>query len=46
MIKIGEYTIRSLKDGRLWIQKDDGEGMEVMASTLSDWLTIYWEDHF
>ncbi len=42
-------TIRLMPDGRVWLRKTGGEGMEVPVDDVaqfSDWLQKYYTDNF
>lgn len=45
-IEIGEITIRKLKDGSIWMEKEDGEGMSVSQGQLGEYLLKFYEENF
>ena len=45
-IKIGEFTIERLPNGRFWIEVAGGESMEVFEDELIRMLREFWETRF
>jgi hypothetical protein len=47
IIKIGQYRITThLGPGRLWIQREDGEGMEVSEKDFEKIIDRFWDEKF
>lgn len=50
-IKIDDFTIYTLTarenhTNSFWIQRDDGEGMQVQSARLGNLLNQFWADEF
>lgn len=45
-LKIGELTIRKLSDGTIWLEKDDGEGMQMSLDFFEKQLLKIFEENF
>jgi hypothetical protein len=45
-MKIGDYTIKRLKNGNFLIMHKDGEGMKIGRETLIKWLEKLWKKEF
>lgn len=45
-IKIGEFTLRQLEDGTIWIEKADGEGMQTSQTSHELCLISFYEENF
>jgi hypothetical protein len=45
-IEIGEFTIRELKDGSFFIERESGEGIEVAEDELEDLIFDFYKESF
>jgi len=47
-LSIGEYTLSPYRalDGGFWIEHDSGEGMQVSAKVLAEWLQKFYQENF
>ncbi len=46
---IGEFCISRTTEGKLWLSKPDGEGMELNAASeekLAELVSEFWEENF
>ena len=46
MVKIGDYIIHHPSAGKIWINREDGEGGQFDAKKLEAILTKFWEEEF
>lgn len=44
-IEIGEFTIRELKDGDFYIERSEGDGIDVPADDLEDLIFDYFREN-
>ena len=45
-IEVGEYTIRELSDGSIWIKREDGEGMQVSLEIFEELIADFYKENF
>jgi hypothetical protein len=45
-LKIGEFTIERLPNGKFWVEVEGGESMEVFEAELIRMLREFWEKRF
>lgn len=45
-IHVGQFRIGECGDGKVWIQKDDGEGMETAEAKFEQVVEKFFEKEF
>ncbi len=45
-VKAGDYTICRQADGRIWIQRGDGEGGEFSEAAFAEAVAAFYNEHF
>lgn len=45
-IRIGEYTIYRMSNGKLWIEHDSGEGMQCDGNALDELIANWYKENF
>lgn len=45
-VDIGKFNIRPWRDNSLWIENEDGEGMQVWHDQLEAVIQKFWDQHF
>jgi hypothetical protein len=45
-IRIGHYSFGYFNDRSLWIEKDDGEGMEIFIEKFEKFIDEFWKNEF
>jgi hypothetical protein len=45
-ISVGEFTLLERSNGRFWIERQGGEGMEISAKEAEKMLADHWKEHF
>lgn len=45
-IRVGDFLLRELADGSLWIENEIGEGMQVEPARLELFLRKFMRDNF
>ena len=45
-IVIGDFIIRKLKDGSLWLEFETGEGMQVQEDKFEDAIRQFFAENF
>jgi hypothetical protein len=45
-IRIGEFTLTVMSDGKFWISNDDGEGGEFSAEKFEEMVSKFFWDNF
>lgn len=46
VLTVGQYTITRYHDPDYWIEKDDGEGMQVFEKNMIDLIDKFYQDEF
>lgn len=45
-VKIGDYTLCTQSQGKIWIQRKDGEGAEFNETKFGDAVKAFYEANF
>lgn len=45
-LRIGDFTISHYANGTFWIQRSDGEAMQVTQEKLEKMLSDWYEENF
>jgi hypothetical protein len=45
-IKIGKFYLSEYHDGKIWLEHESGEGMEVPAEQVLNLIDEYWVANF
>lgn len=45
-IQIGEFTVRQLGDGSIWIENESGEGMQAQVCDMEPLIKEFFRENF
>jgi len=45
-ITAGKYTLRPFHEGSLWLENEEGEGMQIFEKDFQQVLDDYWRKYF
>lgn len=45
-IQVGKFAIRPFHEGSVWLENEDGEGMQIWELEFEKLLADYWQRNF
>lgn len=45
-VQIGDFTLCRQSEGKIWIQRGDGEGGEFSENKLAEFIAKYYDENF